>query len=229
MPFTFNLSQLQMNPVASIVVSSIQPDPNSTAYVRLVQFYDQDVTDNPNCRPVLEIACYGGDQTVADLTPLEIQIPGGIRFLEIVSAINGLAARQDGYDATSDNLISLGLQRINDTLGPFLTSLQDASQLGFLVCEATGLVVALQVGIDVQFIVNSAGKSVFTPTPWLLAMDENDFTNWAILSLTAYSPTTGVLACGVVYTTHRPDAGDLVREKPSAADRHAAESSIARL
>jgi hypothetical protein len=29
-------------------------------------------------------------------------------------------------------------------------------------CEATGLVVALQVGIDVQFIVNSAGKSVFT-------------------------------------------------------------------
>jgi hypothetical protein len=123
------------------------------------------------------------------------------RFLEIASAINDLAVRQDGYDATSQNLIALGLQRINDTLGPFLTSLQQASQLGFLVCEATGLPVTLQVGVDVQFIVNSDGKSVFTPTPWLLAMDENDYTNWGILSFTAYSPTTGVLAGHTIFTT----------------------------
>jgi hypothetical protein len=129
------------------------------------------------------------------------------RFLEIVSAINELALRQDGYDNTSNQLIALGLQRINDTLGPFLTSLQDAAHLGFLVCEATGLPVNFTVGVDVQLIVNSAGKSVFTPTPWLLALDENDYTNWAILSFTSYSPTTGVLACGCVYTTqHKTSA-----------------------
>ena len=129
------------------------------------------------------------------------------RFLEITSAINELALRQDDFDATSQNLIALGLQRINDTLGPFLTSLQQASQLGFLVCEATGIPVSFTVGIDVQLIVNSAGKSVFTPTPWLLAMDENDYTNWAILSFTAYSPTTGVLACGCIFTTqHKASA-----------------------
>jgi hypothetical protein len=123
------------------------------------------------------------------------------RFLEITSAINELALRQDGYDATSQNLISLGLQRINDTLGPFLTSLQQASQLGFLVCEATGNPVSFTVGIDVQLIVNSAGKSVFTPTPWLLAVDENDYTNWAILSFTSYSPDSGVLAGRPIFTT----------------------------
>lgn len=123
------------------------------------------------------------------------------RFLEIASSINEVALRQDGYDATSQNLISLGLQRINDTLGPFLTSLQQASQLGFLVCEATGLPVTLYVGQDIQFTVNSAGKGVFTPTPWLLAVDENDYTNWGILSLTAYSPTTGVLAGNCIFTT----------------------------
>jgi hypothetical protein len=78
--FTFDLSRLVMNPVVNIEVSSIQPDKNSTAYVRLVQFYDQSQNDNPNRRPVLEIACYGGDQTVSDLTPLEITIPGGIEF-----------------------------------------------------------------------------------------------------------------------------------------------------
>jgi hypothetical protein len=78
--FTFDLSRLVMNPVASIEVSPIQPDPNSTFYVRLVQFYDQTQTDNPNRRPILEIACYGGDQTVSNIAPLEIQIPGGILF-----------------------------------------------------------------------------------------------------------------------------------------------------
>jgi hypothetical protein len=78
--FTFDTSRLIMNPVKSIEVSPIQPDPNSTAYVRLVQFYDQTQTDNPNRRPILEIACYGGDQTVSNLTPLEIAIPGGIEF-----------------------------------------------------------------------------------------------------------------------------------------------------
>jgi hypothetical protein len=129
------------------------------------------------------------------------------RFLEIVSAINELALRQDGFDATSNQLIALGLQRINDTLGPFLTSLQQASHLGFLVCEATGIPVNFTVGVDVQLIVNSAGKSVFTPTPWLLAMDENDYTNWAILSFTSYDPVGGTLACGCIYTTqHKTSA-----------------------
>jgi hypothetical protein len=123
------------------------------------------------------------------------------RFLEIVSAINTLALRQDVYDATSQTLVQLGFERINSTLGPFLASLQDASHLGFLVCEATGLPVNFTVGVDVQLIVNSAGKSVFTPTPWLLAVDENDYTNWAILSLTSYDPVTGTLACGCAYTT----------------------------
>lgn len=78
--YTYDSSRLIMNPVASIEVSPIQPDPNSTAYVRLVQFYDQTATDNPNRRPVLEIACYGGDQNIANPTPLEITIPSGIEF-----------------------------------------------------------------------------------------------------------------------------------------------------
>jgi hypothetical protein len=80
MAFTFDISRLIVQGVANIVVSVIQPDENSTAYVRLVQFYTESVIDNPNRRPVLEIACYGGDQTTANPTPLEITIPGGIEF-----------------------------------------------------------------------------------------------------------------------------------------------------
>jgi hypothetical protein len=80
MAFTFDMSRLIMMGVASIEVSSIQPDQASTSYVRLVQFYTQTAADNPNRRPVLEIVCYGGDQTVSDMTALEIAIPGGIEF-----------------------------------------------------------------------------------------------------------------------------------------------------
>jgi hypothetical protein len=78
--FTFITSKLSIEGVASIEVSPIQPDPASTYYVRLVQFYAETAADNPNRRPILEIACYGGDQTLANPTPLEIAIPGGIEF-----------------------------------------------------------------------------------------------------------------------------------------------------
>ena len=80
MAFTFELSKLRIDGVASIEVSPIQGDKDTTAYVRLVQFYTESVIDNPNRRPVLEIACYGGDQTVSNMTPLDIAIPGGIEF-----------------------------------------------------------------------------------------------------------------------------------------------------
>jgi hypothetical protein len=77
--FTFDSSKLIVVGVQSIVISPIQPDTNSTAYLRLVQIY----TDPPttvNRRPVLEIALYGGDQSINDQSELQITIPGGLDF-----------------------------------------------------------------------------------------------------------------------------------------------------
>jgi hypothetical protein len=77
--FTFDRSNLRIDGVQSIEISPIQPDTSSTQYVRLIQLYT-DPSTVENRRPVLEIAVYGGDQTVNDQTQLEILIPTGIEF-----------------------------------------------------------------------------------------------------------------------------------------------------
>jgi hypothetical protein len=123
------------------------------------------------------------------------------RFANIVNAINGVAARQDTFDKTEATLVQVGLTRINDVLGPLLTVLEEAAQIGFLVAEASGPPVSLVVGIDTQFTVTSDGKSLFTPTPYILAIDILDSTNWGVLSLNAYSGTTGVFAGHCVFCT----------------------------
>jgi hypothetical protein len=78
-PLTFSNSKIEVDGVLSIVVSPISPDTATTAYARLIQIYDQDVTV-VNRRPVLELYVLGGDQTVNNNAPLEIAIPGGILF-----------------------------------------------------------------------------------------------------------------------------------------------------
>jgi hypothetical protein len=77
--FTFDRSNLRIDGVQSIEISPIQPDQAGTQYVRLIQLYTDPPTTT-NRRPVLEIAVYGGDQTVNDKTQLEILIPSGIEF-----------------------------------------------------------------------------------------------------------------------------------------------------
>lgn len=79
MPFTFDNSKLNVQGVQSVVISDIQPDQNSTQYLRLIQIYTDPVTV-VNRRPVIELALYGGDQTVNDKAELEIQVPGGLEF-----------------------------------------------------------------------------------------------------------------------------------------------------
>jgi hypothetical protein len=66
--------QLSQDGVQGIVVSPIQPDQNSTAFVRLVQIYT-DPSTVQNRRPVITLKLYGGDQSINDMTPLEIATP----------------------------------------------------------------------------------------------------------------------------------------------------------
>jgi hypothetical protein len=123
------------------------------------------------------------------------------RFLIITNSINGLAARQDSYDQTINSLMQLTLDRTNMVLGPFLADLQAASTLGFLVAEAWGAPIKLVVNTDVQFTCTSAGLAVFTPTPYVLALDELDPTNWGILSTTSYNPADGQYVGHVIFCT----------------------------
>jgi len=122
------------------------------------------------------------------------------RYTQFVGAINKLSERQDGYDVVVNDLVEVGLQRINDVLGPLLTELQEAAQAGFLIANAANQVPQPfpVYGQPIQFICNNAAFPTFTPTPYLLAVDDADPNNWTMLSTTSYNKTNGTLACIVV-------------------------------
>jgi hypothetical protein len=119
------------------------------------------------------------------------QQPANVAFFnnlinQFCFAINGVGVRMDGYDVAEQNLVNLGLANINSTLGPFLTTLQQAAQLGFLVAQADGTTASLTVGQPFELVLTSNGASLFTPTIWLMAMDVSDNTNWGVLELVSW-------------------------------------------
>jgi hypothetical protein len=120
---------------------------------------------------------------------------------QLCLAINGIGSRMDGYDAAEANLVNLGLANINSVLGPFLTTLQQAAQLGFLVAQADGRSLSLTLGQPFDMILTSNGASLFTPTQWLMVMDINDSTNWGVLSFDSWVKEDLNLAAHCIYAS----------------------------
>lgn len=65
---------LEIDGVQSIVLSTIQPDLSSSAYIRLIQIYT-DPPSNTNRRPVLTLQLHGGNQNTNDQSGLAVAIP----------------------------------------------------------------------------------------------------------------------------------------------------------
>ncbi len=132
--------------------------------------------------------------------------PATVQFLNnLVSqfcfAINGIGVRMDGYDVAEQNLINLGLANINSVLGPFLSTLQEAAQLGFLVGEADGQTNSLVVGQQFDMALSNSGAELFTPTQWMTMMDVNDNTNWGICRLISWVQQDANLSTMCIYAT----------------------------
>jgi hypothetical protein len=125
------------------------------------------------------------------------------RFKAIYDALMALDAVVSTYGAAETTLIELGLSRLNETLGPLLTTLQNASDLGFLVAKSTGTAHSLVETEAVGWVIDSENRDLFTPTPYLLAQDDNDSTNWGLLSLDVggWTKSTGELATHVEYAS----------------------------
>ena len=120
---------------------------------------------------------------------------------QFCNAINGVGARMDGYDVAEENLVQLGLANINSVLGPFLGTLQEAAQLGFLVAQADGHSLSLTNGAPFDCIMTSVGAELFTPTKWLMALDVTDSTNWGILQLDSWVVQDLNLATHCIYAS----------------------------
>ena len=103
------------------------------------------------------------------------------------------------WKAAVDSLTSVGLDRLNTTLGPLLVRIQQAANLGFLVAIADNQTQTLVVNSPIGFFVTSEGKELFRPTPWLLISDNGDSTNWGLGQLQIYNEVTGELTVTMRY------------------------------
>lgn len=121
------------------------------------------------------------------------------RWKLIAENIRTNSDRMDGFAATESQLVELGLQRIDDVLGPALQAVSSAVELGFLV-QPSDTAVEMEVGIDVEFTLSeTAAKGIFAPTPFLTVMDEADEDSWAVVKRLSYNKETGVLGVRPLY------------------------------
>lgn len=129
------------------------------------------------------------DFAVTDRTPLDT-ININRRFGLIIDAFNGALKRIEALEVIEDNLVELGLDRINEVLEPGLAKVNDAATLGFLIGSSTTNLHLIATHSE-TFVITD-GRALFTPTPFLIAINNNDYTEWAILGYSGgYNSTTG--------------------------------------
>jgi hypothetical protein len=124
------------------------------------------------------------------------------RFKALYDELYRLDADFGSFGQAEDTLVQIGLQRLNETLGPMLQTLQAAAELGFLTCRVSGANHSLVAG-EFQGWTVTEGAQLFTPTHFCLALDELDPENWGILSVDedGWHSETGDLSTHCIYAT----------------------------
>ena len=121
------------------------------------------------------------------------------RFRLIVEALNSLGVELDRIGGASDSLVTLGLARVNEVLGPALAQVSAAAENGFLVATSS-TPLTLSVGLETTFGVDDTpARALFAPTPFVLASREGGTVDdWALLSVQSYNRENGGLAVEVI-------------------------------
>ena len=118
-------------------------------------------------------------------------------FTNIWMFLDGrLAALEDrviDWQVQTTALVTLGLQRINDILGPALARINTAAELGFLVANST-TTATLAVSVPVTFTIADNQKDIFAPTPYLeINRAGGSIGEVAFASLDSYDRNSGAL------------------------------------
>ena len=103
------------------------------------------------------------------------------RYRLIVEALTGLGADVGRLDATTGNLMSLGLERVDEALAPALAAAQAAAENGFLVAtSATELTLSLDLETTIQ-VDDTTARALFTPTPQVIVTRQGGaLADWVI-------------------------------------------------
>jgi hypothetical protein len=122
------------------------------------------------------------------------------RFRLIAESLAQIDAGLQSVTGATDRLVLLGLNRVNEVLGPALAQAQAAAESGFLVAtSATPL--SLSVGLETTLAVDDTpGRPLFAPTPYVILSRQADdaLDDWAMLHVQEYDRSNGGLAFTVV-------------------------------
>lgn len=110
-----------------------------------------------------------------------------------------LEAVKADWLAETDQLISVGLQRINDALAPIVINIQSLSDLGFMTAPSTYSVELVSDANKTWIIDAGPQRDNFRPTPFVYIQDNNNIETWALGRLLGYNHTTGVLEVRIEY------------------------------
>jgi hypothetical protein len=122
------------------------------------------------------------------------------RYRLIAESLGDLDAQLARIRGATDNLVTLGLSRVNEVLGPALATASAAAENGFLVATSS-TVLTLSVGLQTTFeIDDTPARALFAPTPYVVLTRDVDGTlnDWAVFRVDSYTRETGGLAGEVV-------------------------------
>lgn len=132
------------------------------------------------------------------------------RYRLIAESLLSLDEKIARINAATDNLISLGLTRVNDVLGPALATAQAAAENGFLVATSSSAR-TLSVGLETTLnIDDTPARALFAPTPHVIITrkTEGALNDWAAFRVDSYNRTNGGLAGAVVAVNGDIGAGE---------------------
>lgn len=114
------------------------------------------------------------------------------RFIATLDArIGNLEELKPSLEAALEELLQVGLVRIDETLAPAIADINNAAQLGFLVAESA-TPHTLTVGVINLWIVPPGPiRKTFAPGPLAIIQRTGDHDVWAILEKQSYNPLTG--------------------------------------
>lgn len=118
------------------------------------------------------------------------------RFRLIVESLNELLEQITTISTASDNLVALGLTRVNEVLGPALAQVSAAAEAGFLVATSSSPL-TVSLNLETTIVVDdTSARALFAPTPYVILSRsaENTLDDWAVLEVQSYSRETGGLA-----------------------------------
>lgn len=131
------------------------------------------------------------------------------RLRLIVEDTAALRARIEAIDAATDNLITLGLTKVNEALGPALAQAQAAAENGFLVATSS-TALTLSETLETTFeIDDTPARALFSATPYVVVTRSGaTLDDWAVFRVDSYDRDTGGLAGEVVSTNGNIGAGE---------------------